>query len=223
MPLSEEDKIYNEQIDLIDSAKRELTNFSKEPQQRKNVHVYKRHIGNLDEYRECFLQNHRKLVRQGLDDKDDYIVKKVPEAFEEAYITAYSAIQTAIDALPAPQVRQETSTTLERLLERTLERSLGRQGGESTNPPPLECNLPKLTIPHFTGDQSLWPAFHDSFLSSIHNNNRLSHSKKFQYLKGVLSGEPELIIRHIVISDATYEEAWQLLLTTTSEKCSNIK
>lgn len=168
MPLTEEDKLFNLQIDLFESAKRELANFTKEPQQRRNIHVYKKHIENLDEIRESFIANHRKLIRSGLDDKHDYKAKDVHGLFDEVFITAYSTMQIAIDELPPVQSHSEgvhNLENLERLLERTLERSLHRnQDHENANPPPLECNLPKLTIPHFSGDQSLWPAFHDSFL-----------------------------------------------------------
>lgn len=122
MPLTEEDKLFNLQIDLFESAKKELANYQKQPQQRRNIHVYKKHIENLDELRESFISNHRRWIRAGLDEKHEYCEKDVHGLFNEVYIAAYSTIQTGIDALPPAQNRLEAVHNLENL-ERLLERT----------------------------------------------------------------------------------------------------
>ncbi|KAI8119872.1 hypothetical protein CVS40_8789 [Lucilia cuprina] len=42
---------------------------------------------------------------------------------------------------------------------------------------------------------------------SIHNNNSLAAAQKFQYLKGLLKDEPANLIRHLQVTDQSYEEA----------------
>lgn len=70
-----------------------------------------------------------------------------------------------------------------------------------------DVRLPKLNIPVFEGNYSEFKSFFDLFNSSVHNNNSLTGSQKFQYLKGLLKGEPAMLIRHLAVSDQNYEEA----------------
>ncbi|CAG7724507.1 unnamed protein product, partial [Allacma fusca] len=69
--------------------------------------------------------------------------------------------------------------------------------------------LPKLDLPSFSGYLLQWTHFYDVFRSSVHNQ-KISGSQKLQYLKGCLGGEAEKLIQHS-ISDANYQEAWNVL------------
>lgn len=75
------------------------------------------------------------------------------------------------------------------------------------------CNfrLPCLNIPQFTGNFTNWLNFKDLYVATVHNNQSLAEVQKFQYLVGLLAGEAASLIKHIPISDATYEEAWSKL------------
>ncbi|GFT60559.1 uncharacterized protein TNCV_1966541 [Trichonephila clavipes] len=72
--------------------------------------------------------------------------------------------------------------------------------------------LPKLSIPQFNGHFKDWINFKDLFVSTVHSQVSISNVEKFQYLKGLLTNEPASLIKHMPISNDSYEEAWQKLL-----------
>ncbi|KAF8791491.1 hypothetical protein HNY73_006347 [Argiope bruennichi] len=78
--------------------------------------------------------------------------------------------------------------------------------------------LPKLTIPVFSGKFEDWMNFKDLFVSTVHSQLSLSNSQKFQYLKGLLSDEPASLIKHIPLSNDSYEEAWGKLMDRYDKK-----
>ena len=53
-----------------------------------------------------------------------------------------------------------------------------------------KAKLPKLTLPKFRGDVTMWNTFWDSFQSAIHSNQMQDISKvsKFNYFNSVLEG-----------------------------------
>ncbi|KAF8778248.1 hypothetical protein HNY73_014988 [Argiope bruennichi] len=60
--------------------------------------------------------------------------------------------------------------------------------------------------------------FKDLFVSTVHSQLSLSNSQKFQYLKGLLSDEPASLIKHIPLSNDSYEEAWGKLMDRYDKK-----
>ncbi|GFW03536.1 DUF1758 domain-containing protein [Trichonephila clavipes] len=83
--------------------------------------------------------------------------------------------------------------------------------------------LPKLSIPQFNGHFKDWINFKDLFVSTVHSQVSISNVEKFQYLKGLLTNEPASLIKHMPISNDSYEEAWQKLLDRKSCKYFGIK
>ncbi|GFU65277.1 DUF1758 domain-containing protein [Trichonephila clavipes] len=77
--------------------------------------------------------------------------------------------------------------------------------------------LPKLSIPQFNGHFKDWINFKDLFVSTVHSQVSISNVEKFQYLKGLLTNEPASLIKHMPISNDSYEEAWQKLLDRGNE------
>ena len=78
--------------------------------------------------------------------------------------------------------------------------------------------LPRLNIQSFNGNYRNWMSFKDLYISLVHNNESLSNVQKFQYLKGLLTDEPASIIKHIPISENSYVEAWEKLLSRYDKK-----
>ncbi|GFT59493.1 DUF1758 domain-containing protein [Nephila pilipes] len=76
----------------------------------------------------------------------------------------------------------------------------------------LNFRLPKLDILVFSGKFEDWMNFKDLFVSTVNSQTSLSNSQKFQYLKGLLSDEPDSLIKHIPLSDDSYEETWGKLM-----------
>lgn len=70
-----------------------------------------------------------------------------------------------------------------------------------------DVRLPKLSIPPFEGKYSDFKSFIDLFDSCVHNNVNLSSAQKLQYLKGLLKGDPAILIRHLAVTEENYVEA----------------
>ncbi|XP_052855137.1 uncharacterized protein LOC128263900 [Drosophila gunungcola] len=76
----------------------------------------------------------------------------------------------------------------------------------------MQNELPKIHIKSFTGDYKEWPAFKNIFESTIHSKQHLTAIQKFHYLKTYITGEATDLIRHMPITDAAYESAWNCLI-----------
>lgn len=70
--------------------------------------------------------------------------------------------------------------------------------------------LPKLTIPQFSGEYLKWRQFHDLF-SEMVDKQPIPAIQKMWYLKSNLSGEAERIISQLSLSETNYATAWQAL------------
>jgi len=71
--------------------------------------------------------------------------------------------------------------------------------------------LPKLELKHYDGDRLNWLEFWDCFVTTIHENKKLSNVEKFNYLLSVLSGEAKSVIAGLSLSNDNYLIAVQLL------------
>ncbi|GFY78779.1 uncharacterized protein TNIN_452861 [Trichonephila inaurata madagascariensis] len=88
-------------------------------------------------------------------------------------------------------------------------RNQGRtQNSITSNSNVSNFRLPKLSIPQFSGNFKDWINFKDLFVSTVHSQVSISNIEKFLYLKGLLTNEPASLIKHIPISNDSYEEAW---------------
>lgn len=74
-----------------------------------------------------------------------------------------------------------------------------------------DIRLPRVIIEPFSGLYSQWPSFKDLYKASVHSNDALSDSHKFQLLKSFLRGEAADLIRYIPVTDLNYSEAWEKL------------
>ncbi|GBM58789.1 hypothetical protein AVEN_179338-1 [Araneus ventricosus] len=124
--------------------------------------------------------------------------------FEDRYFSLKLKLQNKIDALNVSH-----STTVER----------------QNCPVVVQSNsnfrLPKINIPLFSGKFEDWMNFKDLFLSTVQSQTSLSNSQKFQYLKALLSDEPASLIKHIPLSNDSYEEAWGKLMDRALLDCGS--
>ena len=72
--------------------------------------------------------------------------------------------------------------------------------------------LPPIKLKPFDGSQKEWREFRSIYESLIHNDNALSTTAKFHYLKSVLSGPALSIIKELPFSDENYLIAWNALV-----------
>ena len=75
-------------------------------------------------------------------------------------------------------------------------------------------NLPKLSLPSFSGDPTTWTAFWDIFECSVHQNRDLTPVQKFTYLRGQLKDEALKLVEGYKLETASYDSAVELLRKT---------
>lgn len=78
--------------------------------------------------------------------------------------------------------------------------------------------LPRIQLPYFTGKYEEFPTYKDLFTSLVHDNTSLSNVQKLHYLKTSVTGEAEVLLRHIQITDSNYLQAWDLLKSRYGNK-----
>ena len=71
--------------------------------------------------------------------------------------------------------------------------------------------LPKLSLPIFTGNILEWQTFWDSFESSVHHNDSLSDIQRFSYLRSLLQGDAARVIEGFPLTHTNYKHAVELL------------
>lgn len=67
----------------------------------------------------------------------------------------------------------------------------------------VSVKLPKINLPHFSGDYKDWPCFRDLFTGSVDNNKQLTTTQKFQHLKSLLRDDAANLVKHIPVSPIT--------------------
>lgn len=75
----------------------------------------------------------------------------------------------------------------------------------------ISAKLPFIQLPKYSGKVSEWIAFHDLFVSLVHNRQSLPDAEKHYYLRSSLDGEPLSLIKHLPVDAANYEVAFKLL------------
>ena len=83
----------------------------------------------------------------------------------------------------------------------------------------FQKNLPSIKVPEFMGEITQWPKFRDIYLSLVHNDESISSSLKFQYLKSALKGTAASVItRFSIEDDANYALAWKAVTDTYNNR-----
>lgn len=71
--------------------------------------------------------------------------------------------------------------------------------------------VPRVSVPEFSGSYLEWPSFRDLFLSMVGDNPKVPNVQKLSYLKRVIVGDTEKLIRNIKITSDNYKAAWEIL------------
>ncbi|XP_076299895.1 uncharacterized protein LOC143218550 [Lasioglossum baleicum] len=87
----------------------------------------------------------------------------------------------------------------------------------------VSVQLPRLSLPKFSGDFSQWGTFRGLFESSVDKNKSLSNTQKLHYLKIHVTGDAALLINNISMSDENYEAAWQILVDEYNDESALIQ
>ncbi|XP_014215405.1 uncharacterized protein LOC106644423 [Copidosoma floridanum] len=75
----------------------------------------------------------------------------------------------------------------------------------------INVNLPRLSIPSFSGQLTEWVPFRDSFTALVRSNASLSDIEKLHYVKACVKGEASEIIRNVQLAHGNFNTAWTLL------------
>ncbi|CAK1583275.1 unnamed protein product [Parnassius mnemosyne] len=173
------------------SIEKSYENFKKSPKDRlaKTSYLQTR-LDILEEQWTLVTETHRKLSMEGSDAifETKYFKEDIFSSIEEIYILYKSDLKDALSLLtPAASLPNEAAKN------------------ESN------VNLPKISIPIFSGMYNEWPTFRDMYVSLIHTNASLDNVQNMHYLKGHLSGEAAQLLRHVPITAASYQDSWLLL------------
>lgn len=71
--------------------------------------------------------------------------------------------------------------------------------------------IPTIQITPFDGRLDMWETFRDCFEHSIHNRVNMPAVHKLQYLKSLVKGNAEELLRNFTLNNENYASAWKLL------------
>ena len=148
---------------------------------------------------------------------DDEVDEQAMAAEVEKFSTLRSDIKTAIEALESvlngPQTNSTTNEPSTSMVETTDATTIQPTSPASpgVNPTSVRVRLPKLEVKKFSGKIEEWQEFWDSYESAIHENENLSSVDKFNYLRGLITGQAKSAIAGFSLTSANYEAAIQLL------------
>jgi len=125
----------------------------------------------------------------------DYVKQDLPSLTEEAYMQQKGALLDLVRSLKAKEPTVATSEST----------------GAETAAPVARTTLPRIQLPHFSGNYEDWPAFRDLFRSIIDRDLATTQVEKLHYLKTCLKGEAELLVRNLATTAENYERAWKIL------------
>jgi len=93
---------------------------------------------------------------------------------------------------------------------KTLE-GRGQSGEEGCIGRGYNAKLPKLKMPEFDGDVLTWLGFWEIYSENVHNNNTLTDTEKFSYLRTLIKGKATAVISGFQLSASNYKFAIELL------------
>ncbi|KAJ2941115.1 hypothetical protein O0L34_g10350 [Tuta absoluta] len=182
----------NETISLLENTSEILhkaqVNLGKCPKQRLTKGYIESRLKIINEYWDSYRDNHNKLVKcvpKARRSEYSYFTDDLFYETEELYLSLHSQLQDMLI-----QINSCTS------------------GNSSV---PVQVRLPNIELPNFAGVYEEWPTYQDMFLSLVHNNSALNKVQKLHYLKSSLRGEAELLLKNIQVTDANYDQAWDIL------------
>ncbi|XP_011859787.1 PREDICTED: uncharacterized protein LOC105557209 [Vollenhovia emeryi] len=144
----------------------------------------------LETYWERFVEGHYALL--DFDDKeaDNYVAGDCYSKTEEHYVAVKSRLASMTND-EAPAGGQEPASAAASVLKR--------------------IQLPKISLPTFSGDQLGWESFRDLFRSLVGDVSDLAPVQKLQYLKASLTHEAAAAVANIELNDKGFDTAWSEL------------
>lgn len=200
---SDPEALVSVQADLLEKITKTLANHKRAGDSRRTKSYFEARLLAIKGFRYQFEQRHRFIVQSELDTNADYYKKDISDQFEEKYLEVYSEINEAFVKKfpPAPAIDPAD-------LNASGLHSTALQPTPATSAP----RFPSIPVPEFSGKYTDWPAFHDTFLRLVHNNQTVQAIEKFHLLKRALSATSDSDIRDLPLTNANYETAWKSVI-----------
>lgn len=195
------ESLYKLQNDTRLRIEKARSNFKKSPKERITFSYAEVRLESLESAWDSFIKSHEDIVQRvsELNKDDKYFKNELYENTEELYIKYKSELREVMSEFKKEAIAPSGSN----------------HNVKSKND---SIKLPKISIPTFTGNYAQWPTFKDLFVSLIHQNECLDNVQKMHYLKGLLSGEAEQLVRNIPITSVNYSECWSILSSRFDNK-----
>ncbi|XP_073948766.1 uncharacterized protein [Choristoneura fumiferana] len=185
------------QMQTCNQITKDFKNYKKSPKDRITKPYIEIRLQRLEELWKKFCEGHDRLLEEYSAEYDTsiYAEKEVFDVTSEIYM----------------EYKEELLTAAQMFIGEVMTKNSKDQLSENAVSKQVCIKLPKIVIPIFSGNYSEWVTFKDLFESLVHNNSTIKDVEKLHYLKGYLTGEAELLLRQIPISNANYSKCWELL------------
>lgn len=221
-----ENDLYEAQNDAAERLASFLSNFKKTPKDRISLGYLAAREDGLKELWAEFTNNH-KTIRAQSSPSDiaslPYFTSKSFDQTEEIYFEAAGRIaQKIIELTPtvkqAPMDNPQPSTSVNANLHNAsniqhdiTQNNQTNQEMRHVEPYAQYIQIPRLNVPNFSGTYEEWTSFRDLFTAAVHSNPTLQPVHKLQYLKSLLKGDAEVLLKHTPITNENYAVAWRTL------------
>lgn len=189
------------QYDRLNSLKKYLTNYKKDPDDRKSKSYYQKRLERIEEMNCGFGADHHRIVCSEVDPGDDYFKNDIADLFENAFLEVYCVLQEDCDVRYPPQKPVMANPPEPSVAD-------GAHVSVSRN---MKVQIPNLAVPKFSGRIIDWPGFYDNFNRMFHLNTELGDTQRFHFLKEALPDDRDMDIHQMIMSEANYKVAWELL------------
>lgn len=181
---------------VLEMIKKMKENYGKDSKTRKTKHYIKLKITALNEKWRTFTETHKEIMREytSEDARLKYFKNNTYGEAEDVFIDLLSEMEQYEETTFGVNTTNPTTT-----------------GNQNTEPTRTVPKLPAIQLPKFSGDYKTWTSFHDLFVTLIHNNQNIPNVQKLYHLKSNLTDEAEQLLRHVTVTDANYQTAWEIL------------
>ncbi|KAH8345296.1 hypothetical protein KR084_006496, partial [Drosophila pseudotakahashii] len=177
------------QADRHEALRATLQCFRKDAMSRKTAIYFQKRLQKVDDLKTNFLETHTRMVCTEGFEETPYYLKGLASEFEERYLEVYCSIDESYKQTHAPEPPPVTPQPLHKA------------------EPAIRVNFPHIPVPKFSGNIIEWPGFYDAFSRLIHDNQQLSDSQRFHFLKDSLPAGRDCDIQQIQLTDANYQVA----------------
>ena len=150
------------------------------------------------------------------------VVKQLDRKVLQSSPDAQRAQADGVTAQLQQQMQQLMSMHIDTQKQAQAMLSLQKSSSTATQSTPGSVNLPKLSLPKFSGDLLNWSEFYDMFMSSVHDRTSLSDVQKFTYLKDCVTDVALETIAGLQLTSSNYSVALGLLKERFGDKQAQI-